>query len=158
MDNSPIFYSIKSRNLDALEILCDTYGTQELNFFVDSNGYNPLTLAASLQNWEVVNYLSIRGILLDIEDRDGKTVLMKALWGENFELASKLINRGANIDAVNREGRTALTYAVTEKRFSIVEFLLRNGANPHIEDLSGKDCCDYAKEFGLTNFDELRYC
>ena len=97
-------------------------------------------------------------MLLDIEDRDGKTVLMRALWGENFELATKLISRGANINAVNREGRTALTHAVSEKRLSIIDFLLKNGANPHIEDLSGKDCCDYAKESGLTNFDELRYC
>ena len=55
--------------------------------------------AAIIGNWETVNYLSIRGILLDVEDKEGKTLLFRAVAGEQYELASKLLRRGANVNA-----------------------------------------------------------
>ena len=56
-DNSPVFYAVKAKNMDALEVFADL-GTQEMNFFVNTAGHNPLTYAASIGNFEAVNYLS----------------------------------------------------------------------------------------------------
>ena len=46
-DNSPIFYAIKQRNSDILELFCDL-GVNKLNFYATKAGHNPLTLAASI--------------------------------------------------------------------------------------------------------------
>ena len=62
-DFSPIFYAIKSNNLKAVEMICD-YGLQ-LDLCVNSSGYTPLTFAIALNADEIVNYLSLRGCLLD---------------------------------------------------------------------------------------------
>jgi ankyrin repeat protein len=77
-DNSPIFYAIKQRNSDILELFCDL-GVNKLNFYTTKAGHNPLTLAASIQNWEAVNYLTGRGMLTDVEDYECKTVFVRSL-------------------------------------------------------------------------------
>ena len=51
-------------------------------------------------------------MMADVEDREGKTVLVRVLEAYKFELATKLIRRGADVNSVNREGRTALTIAI----------------------------------------------
>jgi DNA primase catalytic subunit len=48
--------------------------------------------------FEVVNYLSVRRIDLNVQDQDAKSLLVKTLLAEQYELASKLIIRGADID------------------------------------------------------------
>ena len=94
-------------------------------------------------------------MLADVEDKEGKTVLMRVLEQYNFELATKLVRRGADINSVNKEGKTALTVFLLAHRAPIVEYLLKNGADPHIADLSGRDSCDYAKLNNILMFPEL---
>lgn len=63
--------------------------------------------------FDVVNYLSVRKVDLNIQDSEGRSLLMKCLLAEQYELASKLITRGADIDFVNQQnGQTALTIAI----------------------------------------------
>ena len=64
--------------MEALETFIDV-GPEEMNFYINSQGHNPLTYAASITNFEAVNYLTQRGMLADVEDKDGKTVLMRVL-------------------------------------------------------------------------------
>lgn len=52
----------------AIEIFCDR-NTEEMNYAVDSHGNNVIMYAAEIGNFEVVNYLSARGVQLDVEDR-----------------------------------------------------------------------------------------
>jgi len=54
--------------------------------------------AAQYGNFEAVNYLSVRGVLLDVQDREGKSLLLRTLLAEKYELGSKLLNRGATIN------------------------------------------------------------
>lgn len=68
LDNSPIFQAIKLKNMAAIEIFCDR-NTEEMNYAVDSHGNNVIMYAAEIGNFEVVNYLSARGVQLDVEDR-----------------------------------------------------------------------------------------
>lgn len=97
VENSPLFYAIRQNNQQALEFFCDR-NTEQLNYTSDSRGNNTIMYAASYDNFDVVNYLSVRGLNLDVEDREGKTLLLKTLLAEKYELASKLLSRGASIN------------------------------------------------------------
>ena len=57
-------------------------GIDKLNFMTNSQGHNPLTYAAVLKHFDLVDYLSGRGMLVDVEDLEGKTLLLRAL--ENY--------------------------------------------------------------------------
>lgn len=76
--------------MSALELFCDR-NTEELNFICDSKGNNVIIYAAGYGNFDAVNYLSIRGVNLDVEDREGKSLLLKTLLSEKYEVATKLI-------------------------------------------------------------------
>lgn len=54
--------------------------------------------AALHSNYWAVNYLSVRGLLLDVEDREGKSLLARVLMADNYELALKLLSRGATVN------------------------------------------------------------
>lgn len=111
VDNSPIFYAVRTNFMEAVEIMADQ-GVDKLNFMQNSQGHNPMTYAASLKHFEMVNYLTGRGMLVDVEDNDGKTVLLRALEAYDQGLAAKLLHRGADINITNREGKTALSILV----------------------------------------------
>ena len=111
VDNSPIFFVLKARNHDIMELFCDL-GIHKFNFLTNSKGHNPLTYAASINNWDAVNYLSGRGMYTDVEDQEGLTVFFRALNASQFDIASKLLSRGTKIDAFNRNGQTALSYFI----------------------------------------------
>ena len=66
--------------------------------FKDSMGYSLVMHACTHARFEVVNYLSVRRIDLNVQDQDGKSLLVKTLLAEQYELASKLIIRGADVD------------------------------------------------------------
>ena len=51
-------------------------------------------------------------MMIDVEDREGKTILLRALESYNQGLAEKLLIRGADINLVNRDGKTALSILV----------------------------------------------
>ena len=125
---------------------------------MSSKGQNPITFAATIQNWEAVDYLSSKEVLTDVEDQDGITLLMKVLLHERFDLAAKLLNRGSDINAFNKEGQTALSYFICQGKFKVVDFLMKMNANPHIEDFDGMDSCDYATQNGFLDFKTLLNC
>ena len=97
-------------------------------------------------------------MLIDVEDREGKTILLRALESYNQGLAEKLLIRGADINLVNRDGKTALSILVQRHYLEQVNFLLEKGADPHIEDLQGRDACDYAELGDVHVFPQLNNC
>ena len=107
---------------------------------------------AALQNLhQIVNFLSVRTKNLNVEDKDGTTILMHHVLQGNYKMSSRLIYRGAKIDMVNKFGKTALHLCVEKKLNEAVDYLLYKGANPHILDLTEQDCCDKAKQNGLAS-------
>jgi uncharacterized protein len=144
--------AIRLRSRPMLETLCLPEYIEQLNFSVNSKGQNPIMFAASIQNWDAVDFLSAQGMLIDVEDHDGLTLLFKTLVASQFDLAARLISRGSDLNAFNREGKTALSYFICTGRFKVVDFLMKMNANPHIEDFEGKDSCDYATQQGFTDF------
>ena len=103
VENSPIFYAIRQNNLAVIELFCDQ-NTEQLNYTVDSKASNTIMYAAECANFDAVNYLSIRGVHLDVEDREGKSLLFRALMAEKYDLATKLLQRGATVNYQNKEG------------------------------------------------------
>lgn len=157
-DNSPIFMALKQKNISMLRALCQQGPVDNLNFMLNSKGQNPIVSAAHNQNWDAVDYLSSRGVLVDVEDQDGLTLLMKVLTYNQFDTAAKLLSRGSDVDAFNREGQTALSYFIRKGKVKVVDFLLKMDANPHIEDFHGQDSCDYATQNGILEFRDLLSC
>ena len=104
--------------------------------------------AAQQNLHQIVNFLSVRTKNLNVEDKDGTTILMHHVLQGNYKMSSRLIYRGAKIDMVNKFGKTALHLCVEKKLNEAVDYLLYKGANPHILDLTEQDCCDKAKEKG----------
>lgn len=105
----------------------------------------------------IVNYLTLRAKNLNVEDKEGHTLLMLYLNRGKMSVVSKLIIRGADINYQNTRGRSALHMAVEKKmKERIIRELLNEGANPHLEDAAGWDVCDKGrslypsiKEFGV---------
>ncbi len=54
--------------------------------------------AAVHKMFDLVNYFSVRGLPIDVEDREGKSLLLHTVLAENYEIATKLISRGASVD------------------------------------------------------------
>ena len=98
VDNSPVFMAVKQNRTKALELFCDRIEAETFTKMVDSRGHNPIVLASWLGNFESLNYLSIRGLNLDLEDRDGRSLLASVLMSNKQDLALNLIQRGADIN------------------------------------------------------------
>lgn len=75
----------------------------------------PLMLATKKQNYEIVNYLSLRIDKLDLEDHNGLTIFMHLLLQGNMVMAQRLLKRGSNVNYVNSNGQTALHLCIENK-------------------------------------------
>ncbi|TNV86532.1 hypothetical protein FGO68_gene15003 [Halteria grandinella] len=150
-DHSPIFLAIKQRDQAFLELFCDKFHI-ELASMVTSQGLNPLHFAYQMACHDCVSLLSTRCQinLLDSEDPQHETLIMKYLTNVKFpgafKLVDKLIQQGANVNYQNSppNGKTALHICLMKRLTDSVNYLLNcKDLNPHLEDHSGKDCCFY---------------
>jgi uncharacterized protein len=153
IDNSPIFFAIRQENLKAIELICDR-NLKVLNDRKDSQG----NVAILHRKFEAVNYLSVRGLNLNVCDSEGRSLLLRVLMEEKSDLAKNLIQRGADIDFRNHDGTTALSMAIQMQRIPIAKYLVVNGASAHLEDGSGRDSCDYAQIHGVKSIPEIAKC
>ena len=69
-DNSPLFYAIKMDNKEAIEAFADK-DISKFGKCLNSQGLNAVLYAAKLQNWEMVNYLTSRGVSASVQDPQG---------------------------------------------------------------------------------------
>lgn len=90
--------------------------------------------------------MSLRAKNLNIQDKEGYTIMMRYLLKKKIGMVKKILIRGADINFRNIFGKTALHYAIEESLDeSIIRFLIGRGANPHLEDIMGWDCCSKGK-------------
>ena len=130
-DLSPIFYAIRMRKTDILELLCD-HLTMKRNHSLEqlknSQGLNLIHYAYKLGFNDVVNYLSLRSKkLLNSEDPHHLTLLMKYIvLNKDFMFANRMISRGADINyRTSDKGLTVLHFALKERNIEAVSFLLQ---------------------------------
>ena len=102
----------------------------------DLNIFNktPLSTAVESNDKEAVKFLlkQKNKIDLNMRDKEGETVLMKAIKNRHFEIAELLIDAGAKIHFNNKKEkklRRALENAVDIINFDIVKNLLSSGVN-----------------------------
>lgn len=95
---------------------------------------------------------------MNIEDREGYTILTRYIIKKKIGMVKRILIRGADINYRNKFGKTALHYAVEEGLDEIyIKFLLGRGANPHLEDSMGWDCCSKGKT-KYPNIREFKMC
>lgn len=97
---------------------------------VDSRGRTPLLLAASEEEWEIVEeLLSANPSNLDVVDRQGLTALHYAARDCQWGIVRRLIELGARrFDTEDSDEYTPLHWAAIQDQEEIVWLLLRAGA------------------------------
>jgi ankyrin repeat protein len=102
-----------------------------------TDGLHPLHLAAWRGDTAIMEMLLARQPDLEVQDRLGKTPLMRSLERSRTEVARLLLEKGARIEARDRLGYTPLMLAARAGHLEGVRLLLRRGANVHVHRPDG---------------------
>lgn len=87
-------------------------------------------------------------VSLDIQDKDGRTVVHKAVIADNLQVVEKLMIKKANLNIKDSHGRTALHHTQWKGNYEIARWLLAAGADINIPDNSGFNILNYATILG----------
>lgn len=96
----------------------------------------PLLVAVEA-SFDATKLLVSRGADVNAQDREGITVLMKAVAKRDPALVALLLDAGARIDAKDRRGHTALTHAVLHADAAILKLLIARGAKTDVVTAMG---------------------
>ncbi|RBQ32711.1 hypothetical protein CRU92_03065 [Arcobacter sp. FW59] len=153
-----VFDLINYDSFDILDILVE-YGI-ELNC-IDYDGNTPLmcmiddglkvedrTLKAYFVK-RLQNFLKYR-VNLNIQDKDGKTVIHKAVIADDLVVVEKLMVKKANLNLQDNHGRTALHHTQWKGNYQIARWLISAGADMNLPDNSGFNILNYAAILGHT--------
>jgi len=86
---------------------------------------------------KLVALLLKKGLDPNSQDRNARTLLMKAADSGNAEIVTLLAGQGANINAKNRGGYTALHRAISGKNLNVARILLARGARVNSQSKHG---------------------
>lgn len=91
---------------------------------------------------KIIHNLAASGIDLNIQDKHGKTALMRAIENRKDDLIQALLietdDYKLNLDAKDTNGHSALIYAIRARNIPLVEALLKGKADVNEVDRSGK--------------------
>lgn len=97
------------------------------------NPYSMLHVMASLSLEEFERQLRLDPSQdINLANRNGNTVLMRAVWSKNYDTVIKLIHMGVDINKTNKSKETALHCAILNDDFIMANILLDKGADPHL--------------------------
>ncbi|AXK49627.1 hypothetical protein CRU87_04150 [Aliarcobacter trophiarum LMG 25534] len=95
------------------------------------------------------NFLKYR-INMDIQDKNGKTVIHKAVIADDLLIVEKLMIKKANLNIKDNHGRTALHHTQWKGNYEIARWLILAGADINMPDNSGFNILNYAAILGHT--------
>lgn len=78
---------------------------------------------------EMISYLMIQGMDVNVKDSEGKTALMYASETGNFEMVKLLLNMNADVNMKDSTGYNALMEAIEALNINIVALLIDKGVN-----------------------------
>lgn len=104
----------------------------------NNNGESLLIVAAKAGNYDMVQLLLQRKILLDATNGQGNTALMEALAGGHTEVAELLLKAGANPRIKNNHDESAFLIAIIKGNEKIIEPLLKAGVDLNERVLDNK--------------------
>ncbi|MGL4617395.1 MAG: ankyrin repeat domain-containing protein [Mycoplasmoidaceae bacterium] len=120
---SPLMFSIKNNNLEAVKILVESGASVN-----DRKGMaNSLMFACSYGFVEICEYLIEQGSKINITDNEGNNLLMVASKEGQLKIVKMLLNKQIDINHVNKKGNNALMYAILSNHIDIVKILIKNG-------------------------------
>lgn len=107
-------------------------------------GLTPLLIAPDVSR-EMVHYLLGQGADVNAADREGITVLMRAVHSRDAENVKEVLNFLPKLEAKGTWNNTALTYAVVQGNPTMVKALVDAGANTNTLRADGMTPLDIAK-------------
>jgi ankyrin repeat protein len=110
-------------------------------------GHTATHMALSADEGLILRKMVERGASLDLASKDGRTVLLSALFAnKSEETVLFLVEMSTDIDARDGDGRTALNLACKLNRPAIVEGCLVRGAATDTQDTFARTPVEYALE------------
>ncbi len=107
-------------------------------------GLTPLLIAPDVSR-EMVRYLLGKGADVNAADREGVTVLMRAVHSREAENVKEVLNLLPKLEAKGTWNNTALTYAVVQGNPVMVKALVDAGANTNTVRADGMTPLDIAQ-------------
>lgn len=107
-------------------------------------GLTPLLIAPDVSR-EMVHYLLEKGADVNAADREGVTVLMRAVHSRDSENVIEVLNFLPKLEAKGTWNNTALTYAVVQGNPVMVKALIDAGANANAVRADGMMPLDIAQ-------------
>ncbi|HMQ85764.1 MAG TPA: ankyrin repeat domain-containing protein [Saprospiraceae bacterium] len=136
-DNIPLWVALSnelSSNGDYIEFiqLLLKYKAN-VNIKEETNGNNPLALAAFYNRKDIVNLLIEHGADINIADKIGARPIFAAIKKNNVEICNILLSKGADPNVKTfKYGDTPLIVAAMEGHLEIVKLLIENKADINI--------------------------
>jgi len=114
-------------------------------------------MAIAYERSQHAEQLILRGINLDLQDKDGKTPLHYAAIHKQLHTAQLLVKRGADQSICDKYGNAALWCAVFNARgqYELVQLYVSAGGMATHKNKSGRSPLDFAKQIGDTKLQEV---
>ncbi|XP_014228584.2 ankyrin repeat and protein kinase domain-containing protein 1-like [Trichogramma pretiosum] len=142
LDQTPLHLALRVRNTSAAELLLRRGADPNL---VDWLKYTPLHIISKkcysddfIELFFNVSEEKHRLLHVNVQDYEGNTPLLLALYHGQLKLVELLLRRGNDPNIPDKKGLTPLHWALLKRgREEMIELLLRNGANPNMVNKEG---------------------
>lgn len=134
-------------------VLLMKYGADPLQ--TDIEGFSTLHLASMFGHSNAVAYLLVKGVDVDMVDRNGATALMHACQRvQSRDPTQLLITFNARLNLQDSNGNTALHYCVAYNNYTCLDILVERGASMEIKNKKGQTPLELAvaqKKFNMAS-------
>ena len=130
--------------------ICFTISTIDNDIVLYKDKVKELFLACKNGSSELINRLLQIPKIIDVQDENGWTPLIIAIYSNQKEVVKTLLMNGANLSICNFKGTTPLMYAksayVKYKDPEIIKLLVSLDVNIYQKDYTNKNVLDYCLE------------
>lgn len=132
LETTPLNWAARSGHVPMCVLLLQS-GADPLQR--DIEGFATLHLASMFGHSNVVAYLIVKGVDVDLPDRNGVTALMHACQRvQSRDPCQLLITFNARLNIQDSKGNTALHYCVAYNNITCLEILVERGASLDIKN------------------------
>lgn len=129
--------------------LKDNEGNTPLSLVVD-HGLKIKKLVQKEQFIKKLVFLLKYRVDVNSKDKDGRTVLHKAVMADDIEVVEKILQKKPNLNIRDKQGRTALHHTQWKGNYKIAHLLAKFGADLNLPDAAGYTVLNYATILGHT--------
>lgn len=157
LDN--IIYAI-NKECSIQEIKNEIDALSDINY-KDSNNLSLIHWLVKLQNIplttleEIIDYLLLKNMNIDIPNRKGETALNHACQFNRDDMAILLVKKGASINTCDESNDSPLLWSSYNRNLYMTQFLVENGANIYHQYTDKRNALMWASKRGAS--DIVRY-